>query len=216
MSKHKIDIGKIIILPIFGLLMVSNIWSLYWEAKALEPVSTLKIATLINRLFLVCFYAQLVYLYLIRSAATNTTRSYITKTIAVAATFLPFTIQLLSRPSDSPAVIFSATLVTIFGIAITLYSLGTLGTSFSIIPQARKLVQTGPYRLVRHPVYLGELISIFGVVLARPSGIAMAIYCLLVALLIYRAVNEEKLLADIFPEYKVYSFKRARFIPGIF
>ncbi len=111
---------------------------------------------------------------------------------------------------------FLASLVTICGIAIALYSLSTLGGSFSIIPQARRLVQTGPYKLVRHPVYLGELISILGIVLARPSAITMAIYCLLTALLIYRALWEEKLLADIFPEYETYSLRRARFIPGVF
>ncbi len=122
----------------------------------------------------------------------------------------------MGRPLDSPIIIISATLVTILGIAFTLYSLGTLGKNVSIIPQARRLVQTGPYKLVRHPVYLGELVSIFGVILARPSTSAVAIYCLLIALLIYRALQEEKLLADIFPEYNSYFMRKARFIPGIF
>jgi protein-S-isoprenylcysteine O-methyltransferase Ste14 len=214
--KHRIDAGRMIILPIFGLLLVANIARVFVDAKALEPVSTIKVATLIHHLLLVFFNALLVTLYIIRSAAKSTTRSFITKTIAVFATFLPFAIPLLSRPSDNPNVLLLASMVTIFGIAIAIYSLSTLGRSFSIIPQARKVVQTGPYKLVRHPVYLGELISIFGVVLARPSTIAMAIYCLLTALLIYRALQEEKLLVGIFPEYETYSLKRARFIPGIF
>ena len=186
------------------------------DVKALEPVSTIKVATLIHHLLLVCFYALLVFLYLIRSAAKSTTRSLVTKAIAFVATFLPFAIPLLSRPSDNPNIMLLANLVTTFGIAIAIYSLSTLGRSFSIIPQARKLVQTGPYRFVRHPVYLGELISILGVVLARPSTIAIAIYCLLIALLLYRALQEEKLLAGIFPEYETYSLRRARFIPGVF
>jgi protein-S-isoprenylcysteine O-methyltransferase Ste14 len=213
---HKMDIGRLIIVPIFTLLMISNMIVVSGDVKALEPVSAIKVATLINRLLLVCFYALLVFLYFIRSAAKSTTRSFITKTIAVVATFLPFTIPLLSMPSDNLNIMFSANLVTLFGIAIALYSLRVLGGCFSIIPQARKLVQTGPYRLVRHPVYLGELISIFGIVLARPSTSAIAIYCLLAALLIYRALQEEKLLAAVFPEYETYFLTRARFIPGIF
>ncbi len=213
---HRMDIGRMIILPIFSLLLLVYIKSFYADAKALEPVSTIKVATLIHRLLLVCFYALLVFLYFIRSAAKSTTRSFITKTIAVVATFLPFTIPSLSSPSDNPNMMLLANLITILGMAIALYSLGTLGRSFSIIPQARTLVQTGPYRFVRHPVYLGELIANLGVVLARPSTLAMALYCLITALLIYRALQEEKLLASIFPEYEAYSLRRARFIPGVY
>jgi protein-S-isoprenylcysteine O-methyltransferase Ste14 len=215
-NTHKIDMGKLAILPIFMLLLAATITRVFGDAKALEPASTIKVATLLHHLLLVCFYALLVFLYLIRSAAKSTTRSFITKTIAVVATFLPFTIPLLSKPSNNPNILLSGSLVTIFGMAIAIYSLSTLGRSFSIIPQARRLVQTGPYKLVRHPVYLGELISILGVVLARPSAIAMAIYCLLTILLIYRALQEEKLLAGIFPEYETYALRRARFIPGVF
>ncbi len=213
---HGMDTGRMIILPIFTLFLVADIASVIGDTKSLQPVSTIKVATLINHALLVCLYALLVFLYFIRSAAKSTTRSFLTKTIAVIATFLPFTIPLLSRPSDNPTIMISASLLTITGMAIALYSLGTLGRSFSIIPQARGLVQAGPYRFVRHPVYLGELISILGVVLARPSVVVMAIYCLLIALLLYRALEEEKLLASIFPEYETYSLRRARFIPGVF
>lgn len=213
---HKPDVGRLIIVPIFGLFMISNMIAVYGEAVALEPLSTIKVAALMNRLLLICFYALLVFLYIIRSSARSTTRSLFAKTMAIISTFLPFTIPLLSRPSDNPAIMVSAGLVTITGIIITLYSLSKLGGSFSIIPQARRLVQNGPYKYVRHPVYLGELISILGVVLARPSTMAMAIYFLLTALLIYRALHEEKLLAGIFPEYETYSLRRARFIPGIY
>ncbi len=215
-NSHKMDIGRLAILPIFSLFLVANITAVFTDVKALEPVSTIKVAMLIHHLLLACFNALLIFLYLIRSAARSTTKSLFAKAISVIATFLPLTIPMLSRPSDNPNILILAGLVTIFGIAIALYSLGTLGRSFSIIPQARRLVQTGPYKLVRHPVYLGELISILGVVLARPSAITMAIYCLLTALLIYRALLEEKLLAGIFPEYETYSLRRARFIPRIF
>jgi protein-S-isoprenylcysteine O-methyltransferase Ste14 len=206
----------LIIVPIFTLFMVSNLISVYGDVKALESVSSIKLATLMSRLLLMCFYSLLVFLYIIRSSARSTTKSLFVKTIAVISTFLPFTIPLLSKPSDNPTIMVSAGLVTISGIAIALYSLSKLGGSVSIIPQARSLVQNGPYKYVRHPVYLGELISILGVVLARPSTIAMAIYCLLTALLIYRALQEERLLESALPEYESYSLNKARFIPGIF
>lgn len=210
------DIGRLILVPLFGFFLAANITGLYSELKAFELGNTVKAAVLVHRLLIVLFYALLVYLYIIRSTARSSTRSFTAKIAAVVATFLPFAIPMLSKPSGNPALMFSASLITIVGIAIALYSLGTLGKSFSIIPQARTLVQEGPYRVVRHPVYLGELISILGIVLARPSTAALVIYFLLAALLIYRAVQEEKVLAGTFPEYESYSLRRARFIPGVF
>jgi protein-S-isoprenylcysteine O-methyltransferase Ste14 len=213
---QKLDVGRLVSLSVFSLLLAASILAVCTDVIAPEPFTTTRIATLVQRVFLVFFYAFLIFLYLIRSAAKSTTRSFMTKTIAVFATFLPFSIPALSRPSDKAIVILVASLVTIIGMGITLYSLSMLGRSFSIIPQARSLVQTGPYRYVRHPIYLGELISILGIVLMRPSAGAIAIYCLLLALLIYRALQEEKLLAGIFPEYATYSITSARFIPGVF
>jgi protein-S-isoprenylcysteine O-methyltransferase Ste14 len=213
---NKMDIGRLIIIPVFGLLMAANITSFYGGAKALELASTINVATLIHRLLLVFFYALLVYLYFTRSVAMATTESFITKTIAVLSTFLPFAIPLFGKPSDHPQIILLANLATVLGIVLAIYSLRALGRNFSIIPQARALVQTGPYRLVRHPIYLGELIAVIGVVLGRMSVSAIAVLCFFTALLIYRALQEEKLLAHVFPEYRAISLKKARFIPGVF
>jgi protein-S-isoprenylcysteine O-methyltransferase Ste14 len=215
-NTYKMDIGRLTILPIFSLLVVSNLAGVYADIKALEQVSTIKVATLIHHMLLICFYSLVVFLYFIRSAAKSTTKSLIAKTIALIASFLPFAIPFLSNSSDNSGIMLLANLITVFGMTISLYSLGALGKSFSIIPQARALVQTGPYKLVRHPLYLGELISLTGIVLARFSISATTIYCLIIILQIYRALQEERLLADIFPEYESYSLKKARFLPGIF
>ena len=50
------------------------------------------------------------------------------------------------------------------GITWALYSLSYLGRRFSIVPEARGLVIDGPYRLARHPIYLGEILAGFGLV----------------------------------------------------
>jgi len=213
---HKIDAGRLMIVPLFALLLVMNIFGINEDVKALEPVSAIKVATLIHHMLLICFYSLVVFLYFIRSAAKSTTKSLIAKTIAFIASFLPFAIPFLGSSSDNSRIMLLANLITIFGMIISLYSLGALGKSFSIIPQARTLVQTGPYKLIRHPLYLGELISLIGIVLARFSISAITIYCLIITLQIYRAVQEERLLASIFPEYEPYSQKKARFLPGIF
>ncbi len=210
------DLGKFFILPIFTMLLVASMLGVRGDMISSGPFNAVRTARLVHHLLLACFYAFMVFLYLIRGKASLTTRSHVARIVAVASTFLPFIIAPLGQVSDDPNVILVTTLVSASGMVMALYSLSALGRSFSIIPQARKLVQTGPYRFVRHPIYLGELIAIFGVVLARLSVSALAVYCLLTASLIYRALEEEKLLASIFPEYATYALGRSRFIPGIF
>ncbi len=213
---HKIDAGRLMIIPLFTLLLVVNILGIREDVNALETISTIKVATLIHHMLVVIFYALVVFLYFIRSAAKSTTKSLIAKTLAFVTSFLPFAIPFLGSSSDNSGIMLSANVITVFGMIISLYSLGSLGKSFSIIPQARTLVQTGPYKLVRHPLYLGEFVSLMGIVLARFSISAMTIFCLFIALQIYRALQEETLLASAFPEYESYSLMKARFIPGIF
>ncbi len=215
-AARKIDKGRLIILPIFSLFMVINIVSLVEQVKAADSVSSIKIASLINNLLVAFFYALLVILYLIRTSAKSTTDSLTVKTVAVISTFLPFAIPFAGKQSNEPGIILFASLVTMFGMVISLYSLGMLGRSFSIIPQARTIVKSGPYKHVRHPVYLGEMIAVSGIVLARFSFSALAIFSLYMAAMVYRAMHEEKLLMSISPEYESSFVKKARFIPGIF
>jgi protein-S-isoprenylcysteine O-methyltransferase Ste14 len=107
-------------------------------------------------------------------------------------------------------------MIIILGMLLSIFALLALGRNVSIIPQARKLVRHGPYRLVRHPLYLGELTSVFGIVAAEVTLSKMMVFLLLIAAQIYRSLWEEKLLVSTFPEYKEYSSKKPRFIPGIF
>ncbi len=210
-----LDGGKLIVAPLFGLLMVVNMFAVSGDVRALAPVTAMKLAALAHRLLVVGFYALLVYLYLVRSSARATVRSLAAKVTAIAATFLPAAIPILGRQTENQSLLLLADVTTIFGMAVALYSLNALGRSFSIIPQARNLVQEGPYRFVRHPLYVGELTAVLGIVLARPTLPAAAVFCVLAALQACRAVQEERLLAGEFPEYERYSLKVSRFIPGV-
>jgi protein-S-isoprenylcysteine O-methyltransferase Ste14 len=103
-----------------------------------------------------------------------------------------------------------------FGICFSLYALFVLGKNFSIIPQARSLVQRGPYKLIRHPLYTAEILSTFGIFLVRPSVLTTVLFLLIILGQVYRAFQEEILLNSTFPEYENYRLKTARFIPHIF
>ncbi len=210
------DVGRLIILPIFAFLMTINVLVVCQHLRTLLPISPTKAAGLIHHLLMVCFYSLIVFLYFLRSRAKSTSRSSVTNFIAIVATFIPFTLPFLSGPAlNSLEILHVANVIIIIGIVLSIYALGSLGKSFSIIPQARRLIKTGPYRVVRHPLYVGELIGVFGLALEGLTTLKIAIFLLLVVLQVYRALQEEKLLADVFPEYKEYSSKTARFIPGI-
>ncbi len=215
-NENKIDMGRLIILPIFVFLMTINILVVCQQVRALLPVTTMKAAGLIHHLLMVCFYSLIIFLYFLRSRAKSTSRSHVTNFIAIVATFIPFTLPFLGEPAlNNPEILHVANSIIIIGIVLSIYALGSLGKSFSIIPQARRLIKTGPYRVVRHPLYVSELIGVFGLAFAGLTILKMAIFLLLIVLQVYRALQEEKLLADVFPEYKEYSSKTSRFIPGI-
>lgn len=79
--------------------------------------------------------------------------------------------------------------------------------SFAIVPEARELKTTGPYRWVRHPVYLGQFLAQGGVWLffARWHVVWIALYVTFVALQLYRSKLEERVLAEAFGEpYEEY------------
>jgi len=102
------------------------------------------------------------------------------------------------------------------GMSFAVYSLATLGKSFGVAPQVRRLVSKGPYRFVRHPLYVGEMASLAGAVIFSPTIAKVAIIAATAALQAYRAVQEERLLEKNIPEYADYRKRTKRFVPGLF
>src|SRR4030067_1551547 len=87
----------------------------------------------------------------------------------------------------------------------TAWSIWTLRRSFSITVEARALVTNGPYRWVRHPVYLGEILASAAVVAWRWALLNVAIFALFVTIQLLRARWEEAKLLRMFPEYISFS-----------
>ncbi|MBI5606319.1 MAG: isoprenylcysteine carboxylmethyltransferase family protein [Deltaproteobacteria bacterium] len=213
----KIDWGKILVIPIFTLLLVINIYGFLEKSKVFFPVASLKVIELIHQSLVIGFYGLLVLLYVFRHRAKSTSTSLAVNTAALSATFLPFLIPLLNQKRlEDPSVLIAGDLIILFGMGLTIYALLTLGRNLSIIPQARNLIQNGPYRLIRHPLYAGELISVLGLILVHHNASQVAAFFLLIGLQTYRAFQEERLLSRMFAEYESYSLKTYRFLPGVF
>ena len=97
----------------------------------------------------------------------------------------------------------------------TCWSLLSLGESFAVLPARRALVTRGPFRFVRHPAYLGELLALqtVGAASMRPAIQALcAAAAVPVMLRIF--VEEQALAAD--PGWKAYAAAvRWRLVPGV-
>jgi len=110
----------------------------------------------------------------------------------------------------------SGCLLALAGAALVLRSRIALGPAWSLVPKAaRGLVTTGPYRLVRHPIYLGLALLALGEALAFGSWPALLIVLsAVVPTFAWRARAEEKLLSRAFGEpYAVYRQQTAMIIP---
>ena len=91
-----------------------------------------------------------------------------------------------------------------------------LGRSFGIVAAHRGIVVGGPYRIVRHPIYLGYLFTHVGFLLANWSSRNIAIYIVEYFFQVARILSEERLLKED-DGYRIYCERvRYRLIPGVF
>ena len=92
----------------------------------------------------------------------------------------------------------------------------TLGRSFALLPANRGVVSTGLYQIVRHPIYMGYLVTHVAFLVASPSLWNIVALVAADAALLARAVCEEHTLAQD-PAYRDYQTRvRWRVAPGIF
>lgn len=135
---------------------------------------------------------------------------------ALVGSFLSYGFVLFPRCEPSVSLEMISTALILIGTVGAVVALSQLGRSFSIMAETRQLVTSGPYRSVRHPLYLTEGIAIIGMFMQFASMWTALLLVVQMACQLRRMHNEELVLSATFPEYAVYQRTTARFIPGVY
>lgn len=162
-------------------------------------------------LFSILFCLLTVWTLLARETAVKRIGGVLPRLCAVAGTFLGVGILRLPVPQLGLPIQALCFLLTGLGNLAAFVALWKLGRSFSIIPEARRLVTTGPYAWARHPLYAAEIVTVLGLSLQYQQPWAALMGAAVIALQVTRTVFEERVLTEAFPEYADYRRRVKRF-----
>ncbi len=122
-------------------------------------------------------------------------------------------------PAGRPGALRTGVMISLAGVAWVGWTVRfNRWGNFNIRPEPRsgaRLITEGPYRRVRHPMYLGSLVIGFGACVAGPQVWRFAAWAVLAGVLIAKARREERGLLKQFPGYESYRRSRAFLIPGL-
>lgn len=124
----------------------------------------------------------------------------------------------LTGPPRVVAAIAGLSLIVLGG-ALAVRGLIDLRDALTPMPRPRdgaQLVDTGAYRLARHPVYGGIVIVAVGYALVMAAPAALASAALLLAFFRLKSAREEAWLEERYPGYPAYRVRTRRLIPGLY
>jgi protein-S-isoprenylcysteine O-methyltransferase Ste14 len=170
----------------------------------------------ISHVITLVFFAVLVAMFAVRHVPQRTAPGFYPRCVAIAGTFLGVGMLLLPLQELSSALYLASLLLIISGTVFAIYAVLVLGRSISIVPEARRLVTWGPYALVRHPLYFGEIVAMLGVALQFLSAWSLSLLGLLCAIQLQRMKYEERVLLEAFPEYRDYMARTSRLVPSVY
>lgn len=194
-------------------------FALFWHRAVADPslfTDAVFVSTLLARLMLIWFFVVMIVLTLVRERPVIKAPGLLPRLAALGGAFLTVGLVLFPRRDLPVALNLVSAALLLAGSGFSVLVVSRLGRSFSLMPEARSLVTTGVYRWIRHPLYIAEEISILGVFLQVASVSAALLVIVHWGIQMTRAVNEERVLRTVFPDYLAYTARTARFIPGVY
>jgi protein-S-isoprenylcysteine O-methyltransferase Ste14 len=168
----------------------------------------------ITGLLLLASEALVVAFTLVRRPAGAVDRTWKARTLTMFSTFCPPLLRPVAVAALGPESL--TVIISAVGLMIVVLGKISLGRSFGLTPANRGVVCSGIYRFVRHPIYLGYLVTHVGFVIAYPAIWNLAVLVAADVALMLRAICEERTLA-LDPAYRAYMDRvRWRLVPGVF
>lgn len=198
-------VDRALSLPFLALAIMSMVQSFLVE----EPLLRLQL------LLSVPLNLLAAYSFWVRRTASEPT--LMSEVLVPTVTFLmPFLVLNLGLAIEQPYSLPALFPIAIFGLAWAFVSLSYLRRSFAVLPTVRGVVVGGPYGLVRHPLYLGEVLYLFGAMMLAFSLLSLALFALTLLLLKWRIEMEERKMMT-HAEYREYRSRvRYRLLPFVY
>jgi protein-S-isoprenylcysteine O-methyltransferase Ste14 len=188
----------------------------YMDIMNKLPIDFVYVVHLAMRLSTIAFMLLIAAAVVLRCRPSEKASGWEPRISALAGSFLTYAIAVFPRHELSLPLEIVSTVLILVGTSGAVLALAQLGRSFSVMAETRRLVTSGPYRLVRHPLYLTEEIAIIGLFMQFASVWTILLLALQIGFQLRRMQNEEALLIASFPEYSVYRQTTARLVPGVY
>jgi protein-S-isoprenylcysteine O-methyltransferase Ste14 len=159
----------------------------------------------------IAFNLMAVYLIVMRSNPVKRSKGLLPNACGFVGTFLSVGIPYVGPATLPFGLQVVSTLLLVVGSIGSFMVLAKLGRSFSILPEARVLVTSGPYTIARHPLYAMEIVSILGMAMLFRQPAASLLAVGVIVMLVVRSHFEEKILTEAYPEYAQYRTRVKRF-----
>jgi protein-S-isoprenylcysteine O-methyltransferase Ste14 len=173
------------------------------------------------------FDALVLYSFIVRGAAKSRPEGPAENILPLVTVFVPvigFTLLFLPQvrahvPGYSPETLDALAAFTprigfyinltgvamgFVGAAFSIWAVSYLRRSFGLRAAVRSLVTTGPYSRIRHPLYVGEIVHIFGIAVLSATPVGLYLFSGALVLQILRAKVEERKFLRTLPEYADY------------
>lgn len=158
--------------------------------------------------------ALVVVLTMFRRPAGVVDRTLMARLLTALSMFGPPLVRPASLTAIAPETLTA--MITGLGLVVVVFGKVSLGRSFGLTPANRGVVCSGVYRFVRHPIYLGYLMTHVGFLLANPTEWNITLLITADLALMLRALREEQALSQD-AEYHHYMQRvRWRLVPGVF
>jgi protein-S-isoprenylcysteine O-methyltransferase Ste14 len=192
--------------------MIADAWRMLDEGASLDSLLVLARAGLTG-----AFMVLLASAYLTRIRATERAQGFWERSFPMLVFLVSIAgMGLLQSRPGSPPLYFVATGLILgpLGLCLSIWSVWHLRSSFSILAEARRTVVSGPYQYLRHPLYLGEALTMLGACLLIGTWIALLFWAVISGLQLARARIEEKKLSRALSDYQAYRRKTPFIFPG--